>query len=140
MTGYHYVKNNIYRSLESSTAYTAKGYVYELQVAIDLVLRENQTILAFEKKYTHPQLHFIREIDIITDLCAIECKCIKWHSVQRSDYIAAKLATQLSEQYELVQSGIVGVPHFMIYSKNAIPFDWKVWLSQKGILYAEGPV
>ncbi len=139
VAGYNCVKNNIYRSLESSSLYTAKGYVYELQVAVDLMLRENQTIVAFEKRYTHPHLHFTREIDIITDSCAIECKCITWQSLQRSAYISAKLVSQLMEQHELVRSGVVGVPYFMIYSKNAIPFDWKVWLSQKGILYAEGP-
>ena len=137
--GYPSLKNQLDKSLHNPHRHTAKGYVYELEVALYFVKKEKQVIHAFEKKYTHPQLMFTREIDIVTEHCAIECKCIDWLTVLGSKYISEKLASQLAEQNELVRSGIVGVPCFMVCSKNQIPFDWKIWFAQQGILYMEGP-
>ncbi len=137
--GYPRLKNQLDKALKNPHRYTAKGYVYELEVALYFLEKENQTICAFEKKYTHPLARFTREIDIITDSCAIECKNIDWDSVQRSEYISSLIARQFCEQNELVHSGVVGVPYFMLCSKNQIPFTWKVWLAQRGIFYMEGP-
>lgn len=137
--GYPQVKERLTRSLENPQRHAAKGYAYELETALYLVCKEHHTIFAFEKKYTHPAFKFTREIDLTSNRCACECKNINWESVKRSPYISAQLATQFSQQNELVRSGVVGVPHFMVCSKNPIPFDWKLWLSQRNILYMEGP-
>lgn len=137
--GYATLKKRLYASLDTKKEPHIQGYAYELLVACYLVHAEKQTVCAFEQKYTHPELCFTREIDIITDRCAIECKNISWEAVQRSAFITASIAKQFSEQAALVHAGLVGVPYFMVCSKNPIPFAWKTWFWQQAILYMEGP-
>lgn len=137
--GYPELRRKLAQSLDDSRLWIAKGYPYELETALYLLCKEHQTILAFEKKYIHPVSKKKREIDIVTNCCACECKNITWESVQQYPYIAAQLAMQFTEQNELVRSGVVGVQHFMVCSKNPIPFNWKLWFAQRNILYMEGP-
>lgn len=137
--GYDTLKNRLYASLDTKTQQQIQGYAYEFEVAWYLEQVEKHTIRSFEQKYTHPVLSFTREIDIVTDFCAIECKNINWDAIQRSDYITAHVTKQFIEQGELVRAGLVGVPYFMVCSKNQIPFNWKVWFHQRSILYMEGP-
>jgi hypothetical protein len=137
--GYVTVKERLYKSLDTKTEPQMRGYAYELEVAWYLKEREKHTICAFDQMYMHPTLDFAREIDIVTNLCAVECKCVNWDAIEQSDYITARITKQFTEQAALVRAGLVGVPHFMVCSKNQIPFEWKVWFWQQGILYMEGP-
>jgi hypothetical protein len=136
--GYDCLKKKLSKSFENPNRF-AKGYLYELEVALHLMHTRRETICAFEKKFSHPWCFHTREIDIITDRCAYECKNINWESVQCSDYITQLLVAQFAEQAMLVASGVVGVPYFMVCSKNEIPVEWKWWFAQHAILYMEGP-
>jgi hypothetical protein len=136
--GYATVKERLYKSLDTNIEQQMRGYAYELEVAWYLKEREKHTICSFDYVYTYPGLA-AREIDIVTNLCAVECKCVNWEAIQRSDYITARIARQFTEQAALVRAGLVGVPHFMVCSKNQIPFAWKVWFLEQGIMYMEGP-
>jgi hypothetical protein len=136
--GYATVKERLYKSLETTREQQMRGYAYELEVAWYLQQKEKHTICLFDYVYTHPGLA-AREIDIVTNLCAVECKYVNWDAIQQSDHITARITKQFTEQAALVRAGLVGVPHFMVCSKNQIPFEWKVWFWQQGILYMEGP-
>jgi hypothetical protein len=136
--GYGTVRERLYKSLDTKTEQQMRGYAYELEIAWYLKEKEKHTICLFDCVYTHPGLA-AREIDIVTNLCAVECKCVNWDAIQQSEYITARIAKQFTEQAALVRAGLVGVPHFMVCSKNQIPFEWKVWFWQQGILYMEGP-
>lgn len=137
--GYNDVKKKVAISLKNNNQNSLRGYLFELEAAHELAIKRDQTVCAFHKRCAHPQYMYVREFDIITDWCAIECKCINWDSVQKSEYIAEQLATQFAEQAELVRSGTVDVPYFMVCSKNPIPIQWQVWFMQRSILYMECP-
>ncbi len=137
--GYPDVKKKLYAALKNDNQNALKGYLFEVETARELRINRGQNIRAFHKKCAHPQYMYVREFDIVTDICAYECKNVGWPAIDASMYLTAQLATQFAEQAELVRSGTVDVRYFMVCSKNPIPFHWQVWFMQQSILYMEGP-
>lgn len=132
--GYKKVVENVYTSFNGFLSHTSKGPLYELQVALDFHSR-GHTICAFEKTYKNEKINCERELDIITNLCAIECKNIHWHLAEHSPKILRKIQQQIYDQKALVDSGTIGVPHYILCSKNEIPLTCRNWLEEQGVFY-----
>lgn len=138
--GYDKLINKFHTALQGRLSHTAKGQLYELEVAFDLY-KHGHEIKAFEIFYTDEQSGYAREIDIVTDQCAVECKDIQWNYLLGSPKVRQRFERQLYEQYTIVASGAVGaeVHYFIFYSKQPIPSWQKKWLKEQHIFYMQGP-
>jgi hypothetical protein len=128
--GYKKVVKNLHASFNESS----KGALYELQVALEFHSRGHK-ICAFEKIYKDEKNGCMCELDIITDLCGIECKNINWHSAEKWPKVIPKMHKQIKDQQALINSGVVGVSQYIFCSKNEIPLIECDWLCEQGVHY-----
>lgn len=105
---------------------TARGAMYELEKAIDLI-NKGEEVIQFSMKIGG------REFDIITKSKILECKNIKW-DFKTAEQILEKKGT-FGSQKKLAES--LGKT-FEIHSKQPIPEIWKRWFIEKGITFVEG--
>lgn len=135
--GFSKIHAHIYTSADANRWMITKGYIYELFVAWNLH-NHGHIIKKFNADYMGNGL--ARQIDIVTDQWAIECKNIQWERVDQSYEITKELERQFYEQHALVKEGhVTGITWYVIYSYNPIPYAWKIKFNQKGIMYQQGP-
>jgi hypothetical protein len=132
--GYAGVVEKVVTSFNGLLPHISKGALYELQVALDFYNR-GHTICAFEKVYVDAKTGCARELDIITNMCCIECKNINWFIAEKSPHIMQKMHKQIKEQQALVVAGVVGVPQYVFCSRNEIPLNECNWLREQGVFY-----
>lgn len=105
---------------------TARGALYELEKALEVLDKENN-IVAIGQKIQN------REFDIVTTTKLIECKDISWVFKNAKDILdkqsifrnQQKIALDLGKQFE-------------VHSKRPIPDLWKQFFKERNIKFYEG--
>lgn len=111
----------------------AKGFLYEIECAITTQKNGSTRIIRFETPFKSPY-GLRRRFDLVTkdkdgQICACECKNIRWDSLRGH---SRKVKRQLLEQKEIIDSQKYPII-YRFYSKQPIPEKWKDWLDYYGI-------
>ncbi|MGB8367451.1 MAG: hypothetical protein WCD44_03775, partial [Candidatus Babeliales bacterium] len=109
---------------------TARGAMYELEKALELMTKE-ESIIAFGDHLKFETTS--REFDIITNKRLIECKNINWATISIAELDKKK---KIFGQQIKIAKGLNKV--FEIHSKWLIPDELKQWFIKKGIQFFEG--
>lgn len=114
---------------------TARGALYELEVAAELEAR-GEKVLEFGSRIDRVDNglnRVVKEFDIRTKNKVIECKDWDWAAIQGDKITKYKSTFQ--------EQNLIAKHHNQIlelYSKQLIPDDWKIWFSKKNIIFHEG--
>jgi len=114
---------------------TARGALYELQVAVELEAK-GEKVLEFSRRVERIDNNLnkvVKEFDIITQTKLIECKDWNWEMIR--DIKITKHKSTFQEQ------NLIAKHHnqtFELYSKQPIPDNWKAWFSKNNIIFHEG--
>lgn len=137
--GYEKVIRDIRRVYATNPAFL-KGFLFELEKAIMLVER-GEEIQALHKDIYDPlseSLKDKREVDILTQRYAVECKYYKWASLLPEQ--RQKVKNQLMAQKKIVcaHNAYYGTCHdVLLCSKTPIPQNMKQWLYDCDIPYED---
>ena len=135
---------SLLRPLISSDVNSTKGYVYEIEKAVEIAEKssdtQKETVVEFHVILEHPKNKKEREIDLRTTERFIECKNVNW-SANSNKNIQKKIRQQLLDEKELVKQ--YNATHgtgldFILCSKQPISKTWKHWLDKNKIAFEEG--
>jgi hypothetical protein len=115
-----------------------QGSVYELEKALEIIARNDEEIIEFNKKvrgsfldtYNAGTLEIEREIDIVTSHRWIECKNIKKIN---KDKIALIKKQILGQQLMAEDNNM----KYIVYFKHDIPQELQEWLIEQSICYRQ---
>lgn len=115
-----------------------KGFLFELEAALTLCEQSDSTIEKFHYIMHRPNSTIAsdaREIDVLSNHHATECKYHAWKHVNQSN-----LRKQLGHQHSILKdhNNYYGTRYkHLFYSKNTIPNNVKQWLIDHNIEYRE---
>ncbi len=118
------------KSCEPGELNTARGAMYELEKALELIER-NELPLEFGKHLKFETTS--REFDIITNKKLIECKNRNWLQITGDEL--ADMKDKFGDQIKIAK-GLDKI--FEVHSKRPIPDVLKQWFNKKGIRFIEG--
>lgn len=116
---------------------TARGALYELEVAVELEAKGEKVLKFGERigKKNHLNQEIFKEFDIIAENKLIECKNLNWET------IPSKKMNDLQGLFQ--EQNLIAKHHnktFEVYSKQPIPTNLKEWFNKKNIIFHEGSI
>lgn len=132
--------HKIYQLLNSAENPSfVKGHMYELETALALKERR-ETVTHFDYEFFCPTRECKCSIDLVTKNHLIECKNIAWDAYKLNNRNQSnKLQAQLLSYRSLVDDEENEENlSFTLISKQPITQEWKEWLDENDIEYAEG--
>jgi hypothetical protein len=123
---------------------TAKGAMYELKKALDLVkVGEIVERIGIKVKFILDGKSSFKEFDIQTSRYLIDCKDINWMNYSVTDTLPDGMKQVIKEEAKRLQLSFIdhkevantAGKEFAISSKNLIPEIWQAWFRESDITF-----
>ena len=115
----------------------AKGYLFEIEAAVECMKNKKATLCAMNQQIECPLTHIQRQIDLILKMNSkdeiwIECKNRNWQTLHKKK--------QFIDQKKIAQAKSVAEKRriiYAVYSKTPVPPKWRNWFRLQEIIIAQ---